>query len=56
MCKNVYVYKEKSRVKSLLAGPLVEFNIGKASCRKLEDSEAAEKYCAEIGRPGAYLE
>ena len=24
--------------------------------RKLEDSEAAEQYCAEIGRPDAYMQ
>ena len=26
------------------------------SFRKLEDSEAAEQYCAEIGRPDAYMQ
>lgn len=24
--------------------------------RKLEDSEAAERYCAELGRPEAYMQ
>lgn len=35
---------------------MLVITFSRSSFRKLEDSEAAEQYCAEIGRPDAYMQ
>lgn len=61
-CPHVHVYKSSSLSSTMYfwygwkAIFLIFTNGVPCPFRKLEDSEAAEQYCAEIGRPDAYMQ